>query len=76
LVVFGGEFVMGHLGVAVETERKAKMQGLEFLDGGIDTGGIGFALVCEKKTLVGGHGALKFGEAFVFEAVVGLAGFF
>ena len=67
---------MGDLGVAVETERKAKMQSLEFLDGRIDTGGIGFALLCEKKNPVGGHGALKFGEAFVFEAVVGLAGFF
>jgi hypothetical protein len=67
---------MGDLGVAVETEPKAKMQGLESLDGGIHAGGIGFALVCEKKSPVGGHGALKFGEAFVFEAVVGLAGFF
>ena len=67
---------MGDLGVAVETERKAKMQGLEFLDGGIDADGIGFALVCEKKSSVGDYGALKFGEAFVFEAVVGLAGFF
>ena len=67
---------MGDLGVAVEAKRRSKCKGLEFLDGGIDAGGIGFALLSEKKSPVGGHGALKFGEAFVFEAVVGLAGFF
>jgi len=66
---------MRDLGVAVETERKAEMQGLGSLDG-FDAGGIGFAFLCEKNGPVGGHGALKFGEALVLEAVVGLAGFF
>jgi hypothetical protein len=67
---------MADLGGAVETERKPKMQGLEFLDDGIDAVGLALRWSARRKAHLEAMGALKFGEAFVFKAVVGLAGFF